>query len=84
MLKNRTERSCYILRSGFSFGSKKKPFSDAEEITKPVFEIAARMFGDKKAKTKFDQIPLYSNTLTWRFEELANDVYRQVAAHVTN
>ena len=40
---------------------KKKPFTDAEEIIKPSLKIAARMLGDKKCETKFDQIPLSNN-----------------------
>ena len=63
---------------------KKKPFTDAEEIIKPSLKIAARMLGDKKCETKFDQIPLSNNTMARRVEELASDVHRQVATHVKN
>jgi len=58
---------------------KQKPFTDAEEIIKPSLKIAARMLGDKKCETKFDQIPLSNNTMTRRVEELASDVHHQVA-----
>ena len=55
-----------------------------EEIIKSSLKIAARMLGDKKCETKFDQIPLSNNTVARRVEELASDVHRQVATHVKN
>ncbi|KII68113.1 SCAN domain-containing protein 3 [Thelohanellus kitauei] len=45
---------------------KKKPFTDAEEIIKPAFNIAARMLGDINCEKIFDQIPLSNNTMTRR------------------
>ena len=66
----------------FPWARKKKLFTDTEEIIKHSLKIAARMLGDKKCETKFDQIPLSNNTMARRVEELASDVHRQIAAHV--
>lgn len=63
---------------------KKKPFTDGEEIVKPVLEIAARMLGDKNIQAKFKDIPLSNNTMTRRIEELADNVSEQIAFHASN
>jgi len=63
---------------------KKKPFTDGEEIVKPVLDIAARMLGDKKMEAKFKEISLSNNTMTRRIEELANDISEQIGFHASN
>ena len=63
---------------------KKKPYTDGEEIVKPVLDIAAKMLGDKKIEAKFKDIPLSNNTMTRRIEELADNVNKQVAFNSSN
>lgn len=57
---------------------RKRPFTDGEEIVKPVLHIAGKMLGDKTVLEKFKDIPLSNDSVRRRTEELSNNVKTQI------